>query len=69
MRAWEEAAAMTSHPALIRIDYLECDIPQELTLREYGRALARARRQPRPHGISARFRALATSHARPTTLL
>ena len=58
---------MSTHPALVQFDYLECDIPQELTLREYGRALARERRAPR-RGVSARFRALAASHVRATAI-
>jgi hypothetical protein len=46
---------------LVQIDYIECDIPEALTLREYSRALARERRAAAQGHVSVRFRAAALS--------
>ena len=46
---------------LVQIDYIECDLPEAVTLREYSRTLARERRATAPARVSVRFRALAMS--------
>jgi hypothetical protein len=55
---------------LVQIDYIECDIPGALTLREYSRSLARERRASVPTRVNVRFRALAMSamHRTPSRL-